>query len=684
LRRGSSPETTRSKRRVREVDLPGDPIRIIVVDDHRFVRELISAMLARQSGHYRVVAEHGDAMTAIEACRELKPTKNISELLQAFSIEPPEPFAQPRPNMKTRTIIILASVLTAIVGVGAVPHAIAQDSTCPPGSNVWATGAPESIGTNASGIGVINGSIYVAGGPSEASGARNLQIYNPVTNSWSNGAQLPFDLGQQASGVINGKLYLVGGWSNTDENLPTASMEIFDPSTDQWSSGPSASVPRGLSAGAVIGQKLYFAGGNSHRTVTAALEIYDATSNSWSSGSPLPIPTMSSLGAAINGKFYVVGGYTDRFTTVTGAVQIYEPASNSWTSGAPMPAPLADMQGNVVNGQIYVTGGYEQGYAFNQTTYVYDPVANNWSSGPATLVPRADGMSAAIGSTLYLIGGGNATGHLSETDVFFGCPGGPPPVTTPAGSDIVVNVELPNIGTIGASFPQVTAAGYTTVTQIDPASAGALAVGFGPASPSLGFDIATTAAYSPSTITIAFKLPNLDAPTFAQLRVFHREACTDTNPGCVNGFTLVDVTASIPAPDPVSQTIYAQVNSLSPFVIAKRVYRATVQPPINADGSSVFTVKRGVAPVKFALSFGGVATSNLPTAMIAVSRTAGGTVGTVNESTFIMPADSGSFFRIDASQYVYNLNSSALSTGTYRVDIKINGQIAGSAVFKLK
>ena len=49
-----------------------------------------------------------------------------------------------------------------------------------------------------------------------------------------------------------------------------------------------------------------------------------------------------------------------------------------------------------------------------------------------------------------------------------------------------------------------------------------------------------------------------------------------------------------------------------------------------------------------------------------------------------MSADSGLNFRIDGCQYVYNLNSSALGVGTYRVDIKINNQVVGSAIFELR
>jgi hypothetical protein len=109
-----------------------------------------------------------------------------------------------------------------------------------------------------------------------------------------------------------------------------------------------------------------------------------------------------------------------------------------------------------------------------------------------------------------------------------------------------------------------------------------------------------------------------------------------------------------------------------------------VQPPINADGTSVFTVSRGVVPVKFTLTDFGSPTCDLPPATIAVTRTAGGTTGDVNESVYAMAADNGSNFRIDGCQYVYNLNSGALGVGTYRVDIRINNQVVGSAFFKLK
>jgi hypothetical protein len=113
-------------------------------------------------------------------------------------------------------------------------------------------------------------------------------------------------------------------------------------------------------------------------------------------------------------------------------------------------------------------------------------------------------------------------------------------------------------------------------------------------------------------------------------------------------------------------------------------YAGQVQPPINPDGSSTFNVRRGVVPVRFNLTLGGVATCDLPPATIAVTRTAGGVIGEVNESVYSGNADTGSNFRISSCQYIYNLNSRALGVGTYRVDILIDGQVVGNAVFALQ
>ncbi|MDT4893487.1 MAG: hypothetical protein QOE97_2522 [Pseudonocardiales bacterium] len=110
---------------------------------------------------------------------------------------------------------------------------------------------------------------------------------------------------------------------------------------------------------------------------------------------------------------------------------------------------------------------------------------------------------------------------------------------------------------------------------------------------------------------------------------------------------------------------------------------ATVKQPINADGSSTFTAKRGVVPVKFALSDNGVPTCDLPPATITVTRVGAASSQSVDESTYISAADIGSSFRISSCQYDYNLAARNLGPGSYRIGIVIGGQQVGSASFAL-
>ena len=115
-------------------------------------------------------------------------------------------------------------------------------------------------------------------------------------------------------------------------------------------------------------------------------------------------------------------------------------------------------------------------------------------------------------------------------------------------------------------------------------------------------------------------------------------------------------------------------------------YTATIQPPIAANGSSVFNANRGVVPVKFTLAINGTPTCQLPPATISVVRTSGGAPGPVNESDFVQASDTGSNFRIDTTncQYVYNLATSQLGPGTYQVQISINNGVVGSGTFALQ
>ena len=116
----------------------------------------------------------------------------------------------------------------------------------------------------------------------------------------------------------------------------------------------------------------------------------------------------------------------------------------------------------------------------------------------------------------------------------------------------------------------------------------------------------------------------------------------------------------------------------------KGKYLATIQQPIDRNGSSVFNSRRGVVPVKFSVGLDGTPTCELPAATIALSRSINNTLQPISESEYLMPVDSGSNFRIDGCQYVYNLGTASLGVGAYVVEVRVNGTRIGLANFSIK
>ena len=87
-----------------------EPIRIVVVDDHRFMREMISRMLSRQPERYSVIGEAPDATTAIALCEQHAPDLLILDinLPDMSGIEAMPRIRQVSPN--TRILLCTALV----------------------------------------------------------------------------------------------------------------------------------------------------------------------------------------------------------------------------------------------------------------------------------------------------------------------------------------------------------------------------------------------------------------------------------------------------------------------------------------------------------------------------------------------------------------------------------------------
>jgi N-acetylneuraminic acid mutarotase len=399
-----------------------------------------------------------------------------------------------------------------------------------------------------------------------------------------------------------------------------------------WSQVAPLSVPNGLPSAVGFNDLVYLVGGSNYSCgAYNSLNVYDPSTNAWTSRASMPTSRADAVVGVINGKIYAATGETG-CGTFTNANEVYDPNTDSWTSKAPCPTAEYRATGGVLGGRLYVVAG-------NQGNYmdIYDPLTDTWSSGAPMPIARSDAASAVINGILYVIGGNGLSGYVSSVEAY----------------DPLTNAW-------SEKAPLLVATGYLTggATVLN----GQIYVCGGGTNSGLS---STVYVYDPVLNSWSAVTSMPDA------RQSFGSASAGGKLFTVGGYTN--------AAGNYTTDVYSFTPNCTPTP-----YSARVQPPINADGTSVFTVRRGVVPVKFTLTQDGSPTCALPPATIVVTRTAGGTLGSVNESVYSGPSDSGSNFRIDSCQYIYNLNSSALGVGTYRIDILINAQVVGSGVFQLK
>ena len=208
-----------------------------------------------------------------------------------------------------------------------------------------------------------------------------------------------------------------------------------------------------------------------------------------------------------------------------------------------------------------------------------DP-AGTWDGGDLQ-------MTAYIVKGLIALGDASANNAIAKAEIFFathqqangGWPfyiisSGPGPEYTEVDSEVMQALSAlyntPPGSQVAAQpsplaalqFSTVTTVGTTTVTAIDPATAGSVPTGFALAP--LGYEASTTAGLGNAVadgITLCLWAPAITDPVaFANLRVLHNE----------DG-VLVDRTITAPdalAPNFATRTLCARTTSLSPFALA--------------------------------------------------------------------------------------------------------------------
>lgn len=144
----------------------------------------------------------------------------------------------------------------------------------------------------------------------------------------------------------------------------------------------------------------------------------------------------------------------------------------------------------------------------------------------------------------------------------------------------------------------------------------------------------------------------------------------------------VDITTSI---DTANNIIYGQTTHLSSFGIASRPRMEGFLQPINMDGSSVFK-RNSTIPVKLRLydALGNPITN--ATIRLYAAQISNSVTGTFIEALATNSPDAGNTFRYDpdSQQYIFNLGTRSLTTGTWRLKADLAGLVKLETSISLK
>jgi hypothetical protein len=154
----------------------------------------------------------------------------------------------------------------------------------------------------------------------------------------------------------------------------------------------------------------------------------------------------------------------------------------------------------------------------------------------------------------------------------------------------------------------------------------------------------------------------------------------DLVPGGLYEWFVYPVIADLPQSDPRAKSW------LEPIATG----RFWVEPefigflePINNDGSSIFKLKSTV-PVRFRLLDVDGSYKTDAVATLSLAKVENDIVGTYQEAVSTNAPDSGNAFRYVGDHYQFNLGTKNLSTGTWRLQVTVDGVVAKEVLISLK
>lgn len=246
-------------------------------------------------------------------------------------------------------------------------------------------------------------------------------------------------------------------------------------------------------------------------------------------------------------------------------------------------------------------------------------------------------------------------------------------IPTPVGQNVVVEPEVPEgLGPVTLSFGEITEAGTTTVTVIDPGEAPPIPVPGSVSVAGIIYEVQTTAVYQ-GLITLCFSYAGVDFGTDTP-RLFHYE-----------NNQWVDITTSV---DPATETICGATTSLSPFaVFASSVVRTGFYAPVNPIAGFLNVAKGGsTVPLKFEVHVNGVEQTSTIGLQLTIQAITCDTSAPLDELEAAAPSGGTTLrYDADAGYFVQNWKVPKTPGACYMVRMTTEADgLALTARFKVK
>lgn len=462
-------------------------------------------------------------------------------------------------------------------------------------------------------------------------------------------------------------------------------------STGTFVSTGSMSVPRtNFSATALPNGKVLVAGGQEPGHILDTAEIYDPTAGTFNVTGNMNIARANHQATLLqNGKILITGGTTVfQVAQNTVSAELYDPATNIFTIIPNMKSARAGHRAILLqNGKVLITGGTPN-YPSVETAEIYDPESNNFIAINNMNTARRDHTMTLLKNGNVLIVGGFNDNHDNSSEIYDVTSGkfvmttgqleharcSHRSVLLPSGNVLVIGGLCPdiNINTTSVELYDVNNDEFIKVGNLNQGryeseatllSSGQILVSSGIMTPDSRYASNTCEIYDPTSNTSVYTENLING------RALHKAVTIS------NGSVL------IVGGSPGNDFYYEALSSAELFVPVKYTFGGFL-PPISLNkpfklGSTV--------PVMFQLfdAAGNYVTDAVAT--LTLRKFSGEEpVGEPIDALGTSGADTGNTFRFSENQYIYNLNTKALSTGTWQLQVHLDDGTVQTILIFLK